>query len=41
MDFNGFKVSSFGADGARVVSDKVSTSGETGSVRFIFFRTDG
>ena len=41
MDFNGFKVSSFGANGAPVVSDKVSTSGESGSVRLVFFRTDG
>ena len=39
--FNGFKVGSFGADGARVVSDKFSTSSESGSVRFVFFRMDG
>ena len=36
MDFNGFKVRSFSADGARVVSDKISTSSESGSIRFIF-----
>ena len=41
MDFNGFKVGSFSADGAGVVSDKVSTSGESGSVRFIFFCKNG
>ena len=41
MDFNGFKVGSFSADGALVVSDKVSTSGDLGFVRFIFFRMDG
>ena len=40
MDFNGFKVGSFGADGSWVVSDKISTSGESGSVRFVFFQID-
>ena len=41
MDFNGFKFRSFSADGFRVVSDKVFTSGDLGSVRFIFFWADG
>ena len=41
LDFNGFRVRNFSADSAWVVSDKVSTSGDSGSVTFIFFRTDG
>ena len=41
VDFNGLKFGSFSADDARVVSDKVSTSSDLGSVGFIFFWTDG
>ena len=41
MDFNGLKVGIFSADYARLVSDKVFTSGDLGSVRFIFFWADG
>ena len=40
MDFDGFNVCSFSGDNSRVVCDEVSTHCDSGSVGFIFFRTD-